>query len=284
MDDTIKTKDDLDRVLKLPLLGSIARFPRTRGPHDQLLDPDDLASPLAEAYRATRTNLQFTLMDHSSQMLLVSSALPKEGKTTTACNLGLMMAKDGKDVIICDADLRRPSVHRVFGIPNRIGLSTLLRDDSLPIDAALTDVGIPGLKVLCAGPPPPNPAELLGSRRMMKRALELEELADVIIFDCPALLPVVDAAVISKLCNAALLVIDARSTRVPAVRRAREILDQAGLAVLGAVLTKVKTRLPRSYYGYYTSPNAPEQITTTRSWLRRARVNKARVVDARQTS
>src|SRR5262249_49240505 len=164
------------RVVKLPVLGSLPRIARNQLKHGQLLHRDGLASPVAEAYRALRTNLHFAMLHQAKQVLLVSSAIPREGKTTAACNLALIMAQDGKRVILCDANLRRPSVARLFGIEQPVGLSTLLENDELPLEAALLQTPVPRLKVIGSGLTPLNPAELLGGPGMTKRVVQMEQL------------------------------------------------------------------------------------------------------------
>jgi capsular exopolysaccharide synthesis family protein len=255
LDDTIKTNEDVDRVLKLPTLGNITRIPRVREPTDHLVTLQLVHSPATEAYRVLRTNIQFsTLNIPSPQLLLVTSASPGEGKTTTACNLAITIAYAGKQVILVDADLRRPSVHRFLGMYNQVGLTSLLLDDTLAVEAALLETPVVGLKMMPSGPLPPNPADLLGSEPMQRRFEQMKELADVIILDSPPILAVADATILGALCSGVILIVDAGRTRSQVVRRAKDALDQLNLRVIGAVLNKLTPRGTRGYYySYYYS-------------------------------
>jgi capsular exopolysaccharide synthesis family protein len=255
LDDTIKTDEDVDRVLKLPTLGTITRIRRVREPSDHLVTLQVTHSPATEAYRVLRTNIQFsTLNTPSPQLLLVTSSSPGEGKTTTACNLAITMAYAGKRVILADTDLRRPSVHRFFGAFNQVGLTSLLLDNSLPVEEALVETPVVGLKLMLSGPLPPNPADLLGSEPMKQRLEQMKELADVIIFDSPPVLAMADASILGTFCSGVILVVDAGRTRSQVVRRAKEILSQLNLNVMGAVLNKLTPRHTHDYYySYYYS-------------------------------
>jgi capsular exopolysaccharide synthesis family protein len=255
MDDTIKTKEDVDRVLKLPTLGNITRIPRIREPTNHLVTLQLTHSPATEAYRVLRTNIQFsTLNIPSPQLLLVTSSSPGEGKTTTACNLAITMAYAGKQVILVDADLRRPSVHRFLGMYNQVGLTSLLLDDTLAVEAALLETPVAGLKMMPSGPLPPNPADLLSWEPMKQRVEQMKELADVIIFDSPPVLAMADASIVAALCSGVILVVDAGRTRSQVVWRAKETLSQLNLNVIGAVLNKLTARHTHDYYySYYYS-------------------------------
>jgi capsular exopolysaccharide synthesis family protein len=251
LDDTIKTGEDVDRVLQLPILGAIARIQEIEGASDHLVTMHRPRSTIAEAYRVLRTNVQFSSLSNPSSQLLVTSASPLEGKTTTACNLGIILAQAGRRVILADTDLRRPSVHRFFGVPNQVGLTSLLLDEALPVKAALAGTSVESLRVMPSGPLPPNPAELLGSERMKARLDQMKELADVIVFDSPPVLAVADATILGALTSGVILVVDAGRTRSDMVRRAKKMLDQVGLKVLGVVLNKLTPGRGRGYYYYY---------------------------------
>jgi non-specific protein-tyrosine kinase len=254
LDDTIKTKEDVDRVLKLPTLGSISRIARVREPADHLVTLEFGHSPATEAYRVLRTNVQFSTLADPAPHVLVTSATPQEGKSTTAANLAITMAFAGKRVILVDADLRRPSLHRTFDVSNQIGLTSLLLDPSLAAEAVLQATPALGLRLLPSGPLPPNPADLLGSELMKGRLEEIKRSADVVIFDSPPVLAMADAAIIGSLCSGVILVVDAGCTRSQVVRRAKEALDQLNVKILGVVLNKLAPRETRGYYySYYYS-------------------------------
>jgi capsular exopolysaccharide synthesis family protein len=189
----------------------------------------------------------------SSPQLVVTSASPGEGKSTIACNLAATIAYAGKHVVLVDADMRRPSLHRFFKVSNQIGLTTLLLDNTLPVESALINTSVAGLKLMPSGPLPPNPADLLGSEPMKQRLEQIRERADVVIFDTPPVLAVTDAAILGGLCNGIIIVVDAGRTRSQVVKRAKEALDQLDLKVTGVVLNKLAARHTRAYYSYYYS-------------------------------
>ncbi len=151
LDDTVKVPDDVSRVMNLPVLGNIARMGSVRKPHDALITIKHPRSPIAEEYRSLRTNLRYAGIENSGGALLVTSANPSEGKTTTAANLAIAMAQAGKRVVLMDADLRRPGVSRIFGLGNEIGLTSLFLDEPLLLEDVLQKSELPNLKILTAG-------------------------------------------------------------------------------------------------------------------------------------
>ena len=181
----------------------------------------------------------------------MTSAVPREGKTTTSVNLAVAFAQAGKRVILVDADMRSPAIHRVFELPNSHGLTTLLRAASPDIASVAHSYEEPNLRIITSGPPPPNPAELLGSQRMRDLLARMATEADLIVVDSPPLQAVTDAAVLSASLDGALLVIHSGRTRRGAVRQAREALDRVGARVLGAALNRVANRATGDYYSRY---------------------------------
>jgi len=251
LDNTIKTKEDIARVLGVPTLGAIPSIGRIREPAGHLVAIRHPHSDAVEAYRTLRTNIQFTSLGNSSGRLLVTSSRPLEGKTTTACNLAIVLAQAGNRVILADTDLRRPAVHRLFGVSNQIGLTSLLLDDMLSVEEVLAQTSVPDLRLMPSGPIPPNPAELLGSEPMKERLDQMEELADVIVFDSPPVLPVADAMILGTLATDVILVADVGRTRSDLLRRAGDSLQQIGVKVRGVVLNRLHPRRGVGYSYYY---------------------------------
>jgi polysaccharide biosynthesis transport protein len=256
-DDRIKDADDVARVLNLPVLGRVPRVADVERPSDQLMVlPGSEAGDSGEAYRLLRTGLIKPKAGGPTRTLLIFSATPGEGKTTTAANLAITVALGGKRVVLCDADLRRPRIHALFGVPNYLGLSSLLQDDELRVAGALVDGPVAGLKILPSGPTPARPADLLGSEAMQRRMRQIEQVADVVILDTPAALAVADASVLASLGGEGILVVDARGTRSALVRTAANQLEDSGIEFTGVVLNKFSPRHARPYSYYYASEDS----------------------------
>jgi len=249
LDDTLKSPEEVEEAAGLVTLGGVARFSRPRSPEAGLIAGRQ-HHPVAEAYRMLRTNVQFSTLEKPAQTLLVTSANPGEGKTTTAANLALVMAQAGKRVIAVDSDLRRPALHRFFGVGNGTGLTTLLLSEGPELDGCLKPTAFENLWVLPSGPQPPNPSELLGSRRFESVLQSLKQSADVIVMDSPPTLAVADASILASRVDGTLLVVDSGRTRAGSVQRAKEALSRAKTNLLGAVLNKL-TQRGRGYYYYY---------------------------------
>jgi succinoglycan biosynthesis transport protein ExoP len=251
LDDTIKTSEDVTRVMKLTTLAGISRIAGDKL-SEKLITVRHPRSPISEAYRVLRTNLQFSSLDRPMQTLVVTSPNPVEGKSTTAANLAVVMAQAGKDVILVDADLRRPVQHRIFGLDNRRGLTGVLLDTDAVLDGNLQQTGVDNLRLLTTGPLPPNPSELLGSQRMARLVKQLQKEADIIIFDSPPTLVVADAAVLATQSDGVLLVADAGRTRRKLAKEAVDRFQQVGAHLLGVALNRAKARRSEySYYNYY---------------------------------
>ena len=206
-------------------------------------------SPISEAYRTLRTNLDFASLDQALKTLVVTSAGVSEGKSTMLANLAVVSAQAGRRVILADADLRRPTLHEVFGLGNEVGLTTLMMDETALASPPLQDTGIEGLSVLTSGPLPPNPAELMGSRRMEEVIAVLVDQADQVFFDTPPVVAVTDAAVLATKVDGVLLVIRAGKTRREIARTAVQRLEQINARLVGTVLTNVQ--LGAGFEGYY---------------------------------
>ncbi|MGQ9459532.1 MAG: polysaccharide biosynthesis tyrosine autokinase, partial [Anaerolineae bacterium] len=249
LDDTIKAPADVEKDLGLTTLGTIARF-GGKSLEDKLITTQHNRSSVAEAYRILRTNLDFTAVDGGLKAVLVTSPNPVEGKTVTAANLAVVMAQAGRSVILADADLRRPAVHQMFHVPNEAGLTTaLVRGEEVSLTDLLQPTEVEGLRVLPSGPLPPNPAELLGSEQMARSVERLKGLADLVILDTAPVLPVADPAILSRVADAVILVVDTGATRRGMALRAMEHLARAGANIAGVVLNRFSPR--GSGYSYY---------------------------------
>mgnify|MGYP001224210957 FL=1 len=250
LDDTVKTSEDVQRLTGRGALGLI---PELRSPEsiEAIAHPDSVGS---EAYRTARTNLQFVAVGQSLRSFVVTSPRPGDGKTTTAVNLAAVLAQGGQRVILVDADLRRPQVHRYFaGLNTRSGLSNLLLSEwDVKLTPTLRQTTIAGLTVLPAGPLPPNPLDLLSSPRMREVLDWLAEQADVVIFDAPPL-AVSDALVLSRLTNGVILVSETGRVRTAEIADAVQQIQQSGSTLLGIILNRFPLEKSGGYYTYYRS-------------------------------
>ncbi|MCD6290190.1 MAG: polysaccharide biosynthesis tyrosine autokinase [Anaerolineae bacterium] len=251
LDDTVKTPDEVNQLVGLPTLGTVIRF-RSADGRNRLVTAQDGRSPVSEAYRTLRTNLQFSTVDVPLRTLLVTSSNPYEGKSTTAANLAVVMAQAGFSTIIVDTDLRRPILDKIFGVPRNVGVANALLTSELDINNYLYDTGVENLRILTCGPKlPPSPSEILGSQRMRNLIEQLKQAADVVLFDSPPVLVAADAAVLASQVDGVLVVIDAGTTRREAVREAIGQLTKVGANLLGAVLNRLSTKGSGQYYYYY---------------------------------
>lgn len=232
LDNTVKQPADVQRITGRGTVGLIPTFD-----HPERFEAlTDLRSAPAEAFRALRTNLQFATVGKVVRSLVLTSAAPGEGTTTTAAYLAMVLAQGGQRIILVDANLRRPSLHNLAGVSNRTGLTSLLLGDSLTdVEHHLAQTDIPQLKVLPSGPLPPNPADLLNSQRMEDIIRHLELKAELVIFDTPAL-RYADALILTGMAGGALLVASAGKTRSNELADAIATLEQAGRPIFGTVL------------------------------------------------
>ncbi len=252
LDDTIKSSEEVSAILDLPTLGNVTRIPGIKELRDGLIALTEIRSPLVEAYRVLRTNVQFSLVGNPSSTMLVTSANPEEGKSTTLANLGVVLAQAGKRVIVADTDLRRPTLHDFFQVPQEPGLTDLLLEEDGRVADYLKDTKVEGLRLLPCGPLPPNPSELLSSARTQEIVDTLKKEADVVLLDSPPVLAVTDATVLSTKVGGVLLVVDAGTTRSEAAVQAKEALSQVGARMLGVVLNRQKHGKGGYYYYYYS--------------------------------
>lgn len=257
LDDTIRGPDDITRTLKLPILGLILRHETQNG---QLVTIEQPRAPIAESFRSLRTNLQYASVDFPIRTLLVTSPSPSDGKTTIASNLGIVLAQSGRRVVLVDADLRRPRVHKVFNLSNRSGMSNVFVQSPLSLDGSLQKTEIENLFVMPSGEMPPNPSELLGSGKMFEILSLIREQTDVTIIDSPPVMAVTDSAVLAPRVDGVLLVVKPGVTKLAVAAQAVEQLSRVNANILGVVLNEVDFSKSRySYYqykGYYYSYSA----------------------------
>jgi non-specific protein-tyrosine kinase len=217
--------------------------------HEDLITLTNPRSPVSEAYRTLRTNIEFSSLDDPIRALVVTSAGPGEGKSTTLANLAITMAQAGKKVILADCDLRKPSLHELFGVSNEAGITSMVVDDQALANPPLVETTVPGLLLLASGPLPPNPSELLASRRMEEIIGALTQRADIVLFDAPPVVAVTDAAVLSSKVGGVILVVRAGKTKREHARRAMNLLDKVSARLIGAVLNNAP--LDSVMQGYY---------------------------------
>jgi capsular exopolysaccharide synthesis family protein len=253
LDNSVRTPEDVEKLTGLPVAGIIpAHLPDPiRAPRTALLEP---LSPAAEAYRLLRTDLLFTAEEKPFKSLMMATGKPGQGATTTICNLAIVLAQTGRSVILVDADLRSPKLHRIFGTQNATGLSTVLAN-RCSLDDALTPTGIDNLMLLPSGYIPMNPSELLSSVRMRTLHEQLKERADFVLFDSPSAIAFSDGPVLASIMDATLMVV--RSSNVPrgSEDQVRSLLDKARANIIGVVLNGVPAEdVDSVHYHYHYYP------------------------------
>jgi capsular exopolysaccharide synthesis family protein len=289
LDDTVHSTDDVERFLRLPALavipamGAGATRRRLRstasalqkrngsnGSNPELLLHVDGRSALAEAYRQLRTSVLLSTAGHAPKTLLVTSSLPGEGKTTTAVNTAISLAQTGAQVVIIDADMRRPRLRSIFDLPEQEGLSSILSSEISNDDVFKTILRdeVSGLFVLTSGPVPPNPAELLGSDQMRKLISILSHKFTHIVIDSPPVNSFTDGVLIASMVDGVLLVVHGGKSSRGVVRRSRQLLLEIGAKIVGVVLNNVSVRSHDYYYyrryynSYYTSESdTPQRVS-----------------------
>jgi polysaccharide biosynthesis transport protein len=252
LDDRFRGRADLERVTEAPVLGALPRF-TTKGRGPDLVTLTDSSGASAESYRSLRTNLQFLASTRGIRSVLITSPSSGEGKTTVTANLGVALAQAGRRVILVSSDLRRPKLEEFFNLKNARdeGLSSWLSSDDLQLPEIVKDPGIPNLRVVPSGSPPPNPAELLSSPRLAPLISQLMENADLVLFDSPPVLAVADTAILASNVDATILVIDSEATGKSATLHAKAQLERVAGRLVGSALNNFDPSSSGYYYGAY---------------------------------
>jgi exopolysaccharide transport family protein len=264
LDNTVRTPEQAQIISGLPSLGMIPLGSKTPAEGVskkhlavaaskeavELVTQSRPQSQMAESYRALRTSLLLSSLGSPPKTILITSALPQEGKSTTSINTAIVLAQKGTRVLLIDADLRRPSIHKTLGMGPRTGLSNVLTGSATLKQTIVRSSILPSLFILPAGTPPPNPAELLASSNMRDVLAELREEYDHIVVDTPPTLSVTDAVVMSTRADAVVLVIRCGQTTKQALRRSRDLLIQVNARVCGVLLNAVDLDSPDYYYYY----------------------------------
>nr|NIW80854.1 polysaccharide biosynthesis tyrosine autokinase [Calditrichia bacterium] len=269
-DDSIKNPEELERM-GFPILAIIPQIaPRelksrkrfsTNGNNGDLTNTEsiearlvthlDPKSPVSEAYRTLRTNIQFQKMKNRDQTILVTSSAPKEGKSTTIANVAITMAQMGSKTLLVDTDLRRPVIHSIFNLKKDKGITNYLIG-KLTFEEVVKPTFIENLFCVTSGPLPPNPSEMLSSGQMDEFIRTAQENFDLVLFDSPPIIAVTDAAILGSKVDGTLLVIRAHQTQKEAVQRAKTLMDNVQAGILGCLLNSVNIdRAYGSYYYYY---------------------------------
>lgn len=250
LDDSLRRPEEVEEAAGAPVLGTVENF----GPHregEQLITVTKPRSAAAESYRMLRTNLQFANIDKPLRTLVVTSAAAAEGKSTTASNLARVFAESGQPVTLVDADLRRPSLHRIFELPTRQhGLTNMLISPALNGDIPQPG-GHSGLSIVASGPLPPNPADLLGSERMHRVIEHLQSESRIVIVDSPPVLSAADAAVLATFTDGVLIVVNPRRCKRRELIRTRRAIEAVGGRIIGVMINGLTSS--SGYYYHYAN-------------------------------
>lgn len=249
LDDTIKTMDDVERLLQVPVIGYIAQLQHNSKNDKSLYVVRQPRSPVTEAFRLLRTNLEFAGVDRPIRRLLVTSTGPNEGKTTVVVNLAAVIAQGGRKVTVIDADLRRPKLHRFLGLPNQFGLSDLFRASTTLPMVSQSVSNLENVSVVTTGSLPPNPSELLNSLKMDHILDEAQRGSDLVILDSPPSL-VADVQILAAKVDAVVMIVYPGHTQADAALATMEQLKRAGARVVGVVLNRIPRRRAEYYGGY----------------------------------
>jgi capsular exopolysaccharide synthesis family protein len=257
LDTTIKTSEQTEEIAGAPLLGVVSFDPENS--RNTVIAAADPNGHRAEAYRHVQTSMQFMDADRQTKVVVVTSCMPEEGKSTTACNLAMSLAEAGKRVLLIDGDLRRPQAARYLGLPSGAGLTSVLVGKA-GLDEVIQNWGDNAFSVLASGPVPPNPGRLIDSNHMRQLLADLRDQYDMVLIDAPPVLPVVDAVVLAAVSDGAILVVRHGKTSRDQLTKAASTLRRAEVEVLGSVLNMAPRHGNDAYY-YYGYPNRTDRAT-----------------------
>lgn len=208
----------------------------------------DKSSPISEQYRTIRTNIQYAMVDRDLKTIVITSSGPSEGKSTTSANLAIVFANSGKRVLLVDADMRKPTVAKTFTLDNARGLSTLLGSRETMLHQVVQSSGVDNLFLMTSGPKPPNPSELLDSRRMKELIQELKQQYDLVIFDMPPVVAVTDAQIVASKSDGTILVVRENVSKRDSLLKAKSLLELVDANILGVVYNGSKSIEDQGYY------------------------------------
>jgi succinoglycan biosynthesis transport protein ExoP len=266
MDDRIKNRSELERRMGAPVIAAVPRVPGWRKSEDaQLIMRRDPKNPVSEAYRTLGTNIQYMASRQQLRVIMVTSSMGGEGKSTTSSNLAVVLAQSGKRVILISADLRRPRVHNFFGLRNDMGLSNVLSEGATLAQVA-RDPGIANLRIVTGGFIPHDPAALLGSQQAVRFIESLRDAADYILIDTPPVLAVADASILAPMVDGTVFVLDGDHSSRSAVAQSRDQLENAGANIIGIVYNNFDPGQSSAYpyyasyyYQYYGTQDGPDE-------------------------
>lgn len=254
LDDTVKTPEDIQRITKLPTIGTIAQI-KGKTHAEKLVAIHKPLEPIVESFRALRTNIQYSSQENPIKSLLITSPGPEEGKSICLANLGVVMAQSGMKVVIVDADFRRPIQDEIFGLSNQAGLSNVILDENTSILNLLKNTKINNLRVLTSGILPPNPDLLMEAERFKMVLTQLETVADIILVDSPPVLVVADAAILGTQVNSVILLVSSGHTRPYQIARAVDEMRRVHVNLIGVILNRSNIHQNHGYYYYYRRNN-----------------------------
>lgn len=226
-----------------------------------LIALSDPKSFVAESYKMIRTNINYSSADKKSKVLMMTSSIPEEGKTTTICNLAVIMAQENKKVLLIDCDLRKPKMHELFGIKQSPGLTNFIYDN-LAFDKTIQRIkDIDGLDIMTSGVLPLSASEFLSSEIYKKTLYEFKDVYDIILIDTPPVLSVTDAMIVAQLVDGVLVVVAANQTKKTEISKTQKLLNTVNANILGVIITKVERKKNNLYYNHnYFSDNKRKKL------------------------